>query len=80
MAGAEGCRPDGPRGAVRAGECECGNGWEFLAIGTRPQYTDNHPGPVPGASALCKYRAIYLYEDEIVGMWSDTAEIAIPGA
>ncbi len=61
-------------------ECDRGTGWEFLAIDTRPHYTDTHPGPAPGVSALCKYRAIYLLADEVVGMWSDTAEIAIPGA
>jgi hypothetical protein len=56
-----------------------GTGWDFLAIDTSPHYIDTFAGPGPGASALWKYRAIYVLDDAPVGLWSATAEIAVPG-
>ncbi len=53
--------------------------FSFLAIDTQPDYPDTAPLPAPGQSALWKYKAIYRLNDEQVGQWSDTANIAVAG-
>jgi len=35
--------------------------------------------PAPGASAIWKYRAIYLYKGEQVGQWSETVSVTVHG-
>lgn len=56
-----------------------GKGFILLTIDTNPDYTDTFPLPVPGQTALWKYKAIYLLADERVGQWSDVATIAVQG-
>jgi hypothetical protein len=61
-------------------ELDTGAGFSLLAVDTKPHYTDTTPAPAAGASQLRKYRAVYLMDDQPAGQWSDTAEIAVPGA
>jgi hypothetical protein len=56
-----------------------GSGYEFLAIDTKPDYLDKHTLPPFGQSALWKYIAIYMLDDEEVGQWSDELEVAVKG-
>jgi len=48
--------------------------WSLLAIDTAPDYLDTTPITTP---AVWKYRAIYIINDEVAGMWSDEAQIAV---
>ena len=58
-----------------------GNGaFVFLTIDTVPDYLDTFALPAPGTSALWKYKAIYRFNDEQVGQWSDVASISVMGA
>jgi len=52
-----------------------GKGWVFLAIDTRPDYTDTEP--FPAAGAVWKYRAIYLLDDQKVGQWSPAVSVRV---
>jgi hypothetical protein len=56
-----------------------GTGYELLAIDTKPDYLDKHTLPPFGQSALWKYSAIYILDDEEVGQWSDELEVAVKG-
>ena len=51
--------------------------WQFLAIDTRPDYTDTTPFPSPPAK--WKYRANYCEGSERIGQWSNVAEITVGG-
>ena len=57
-----------------------GNGWEFLAIDTNPNYIDTHALPPIGAGMVWQYKMIYLLNDEKVGLWSDPVSITVTGA
>lgn len=63
---------DGIRIEVDRGD---GKGWTFLAIDTRPDYSDTEPFPAVGA--IWKYRAIYLLDDQKVGQWSPTVSVNV---
>jgi hypothetical protein len=55
-----------------------GNGiWDFLAMGTRPNYIDTEP--LPTTAAKWKYRAIYTLDSQRIGQWSNIAEITVGG-
>ena len=55
-----------------------GNGvWTFLAIDTRPDYTDTEP--FPATAAKWSYRATYTEDAQRVGQWSNVAEITVGG-
>jgi hypothetical protein len=55
-----------------------GNGsWVFLATDTYPNYIDNAPLPAGGTAAVWKYKAIYKYDDEVAGDWSDVVSITV---
>ncbi len=56
-----------------------GTGFEFLAIDTRPDYIDNEPLPPLGQSAVWKYQARYLLNDETVGLVSDVLDVTVTG-
>ncbi len=57
-----------------------GKGWVFLDKDMRPDFTDKiTPLPAAGASAVWKYRAIYLYKGEQVGQWSATVTVTVHG-
>ncbi len=60
-------------------EVDRGSGqWVFLDMDTKPHYQDA-ASPAPGATALWKYRAIYLKGDQVFGQWSDAVSIAVTG-
>ena len=55
-----------------------GNGsWAFLATDTYPDYIDTFTLPATGQTALWKYKAIYRYGDDVVGLWSDVVSIEV---
>ena len=49
----------------------------FLATDTFPNYIDTFNLPIANSSALWKYKAIYRYGDDVVGIWSDVVSIAV---
>lgn len=53
--------------------------FEFLAIDTTPDYLDKHALPALGQTALWKYVAVYLHNDEEVGSWSDVLAVTVTG-
>jgi hypothetical protein len=55
------------------------NTWAMLAYDTYPDYTDTTPLPASGTSAVWKYKAIYRYNDEQAGLWSDVVSITVTG-
>ncbi|GHN00325.1 hypothetical protein WSM22_18140 [Cytophagales bacterium WSM2-2] len=63
----------GDADAVRI-EADYGDGMKFLAIDTVPHYQDTTPITGP---AIRKYRATYMVNDEIVGLYSDIASITV---
>lgn len=57
-----------------------GNGtWQFLGIDLKPNYTDNSTLPAPGKTELWRYRAIYIDDENHIGLWSDVTELAVIG-
>jgi hypothetical protein len=56
-----------------------GKGFVPLAVTTNTDYADMSPLPAPGVSAVWKYKAIYRYNDQQVGQWSDVATIGVIG-
>lgn len=55
-----------------------GNGtWVFIATDNYPNYIDNTPLPATGTAAVWKYKAIYKYDDEQVGAYSDVVSITV---
>lgn len=52
-----------------------GTGYKFLAIDTEPDYTDTFA--LPAAAASWKYRCIYIFHDDKVGMWSDEVSVTV---
>lgn len=52
-------------------EKDSGSGFMTLDKDFHPDFIDNSPLPEEGKTALWKYRAIYLHNDEKVGQWSD---------
>jgi hypothetical protein len=55
-----------------------GEGYEFLAYDSHPNYTDINPLQA-GETAVFKYKAIYIKKDEQVGEWSDEVSITVTG-
>ena len=60
-------------------EKDSGSGFVFLDKDSRPNFVDKSPMPAAGESALWRYRAMYLINDERVGNWSDIATISVGG-
>jgi len=56
-----------------------GQGFNFLAIDTIPDYLDKHTLPAQGQSVLWKYQAIYILNDVEVGEISDVLEVSVKG-
>jgi len=48
----------------------------FMTIATKTSISESHPLPTNGAQ-LWKYKAIYRYDDEQVGQWSDEVSIRV---
>ena len=53
--------------------------FSFLAIDTIPDYEDTFPLPPLGQTAIWKYRAVYLVNDQAEGQYSDTLEVTVTG-
>lgn len=60
-------------------EKDSGQGFITLDKDFHPDFIDNSPLPAPNQTALWKYRAIYLLNDEKVGKWSDVVSISVNG-
>ena len=60
-------------------EKDNGNGSGFVAFDKdiHPNYTDTTLIPPASLSAVWKYRAMYLYKDAKVGVWSDVVTITV---
>jgi hypothetical protein len=56
-----------------------GTGFERLDKDFNPDFTDKAALPAEGASAIWKYKVIYLYKDEQVGSWSDEISVTVSG-
>lgn len=56
-----------------------GGTWVFLATDTIPNYTDTATLPAAGQSIVWKYKAIYRFNDERVGQWSEEVPITVTG-
>ncbi len=58
-----------------------GKGWVYLDKDMRPDFTDKISAlPAAGASAVWKYRAIYLYKGEQAGQWSEVVTLTVHGS
>lgn len=53
--------------------------WFQLIFDQRPNHLDNSELPPVGTSATWKYKAIYRYQDQRVGLWSDEVNVAVQG-
>lgn len=51
----------------------------FVDFKQRPNSIDKHPLPAANESAIWRYRLIYRYHDEQVGLFSDIVSIAVSG-
>jgi len=58
-------------------EKDSGAGFVTLDKDLHPNFIDNSAMPAQGESAIWKYRAMYLYSDEKVGMWSDIVTLTV---
>ena len=60
-------------------EKDSGSGFVMLDKDLHPNFIDNSPLPAQGESAIWKYRAMYLFSDEQVGLWSDVVTATVSG-
>lgn len=60
--------------AIRIEVDRDGQGFQFLAIDSEPDYMDTFPITI---AATWKYRAGYLIHDQLIGQWSDIAQISV---
>ena len=51
----------------------------MLTINTEPNTNDDSTLPLPGNTAMWKYKAIYRLHDEQVGQWSDVISVSVGG-
>ncbi|MEC4047995.1 hypothetical protein OX284_001020 [Flavobacterium sp. SUN046] len=58
-------------------EKDTGKGFVSFDKDFNPNYVDNSPMPPLGESAVWRYRAAYLLNDELVGQWSDIVTISV---
>jgi hypothetical protein len=58
---------------------DSGIGFVKLDRDMRPDYIDKTNLPVAGATAVWKYKMIYLVNDEVVGSWSDVVSVTVQG-
>lgn len=56
-----------------------GRGFIKLDRDMKPDYIDKSSLPTLGASAVWKYKMIYIHNDEITGQWSDVANVTVHG-
>lgn len=60
-------------------EKDSGNGFIVLDKDLHPNFIDKSDLPPAGESAVWKYRAMYLYNDDQVGLWSDMVTVSVVG-
>jgi len=58
---------------------DSGQGFVKLDRDMKPDYLDKSDLPAAGASAVWKYKMIYIIDDETTGLWSDIATIIVYG-
>jgi hypothetical protein len=58
-------------------EKDSGAGFVTLDKDLHPNFIDNSAMPPQGESAIWKYRAMYLYGDDKVGLWSDVVTVSV---
>jgi hypothetical protein len=58
-------------------EKDSGAGFITLDKDLHPNFIDNSAMPAQGESTLWKYRAMYLYGDDKVGLWSDIVTVSV---
>jgi hypothetical protein len=58
-------------------EKDSGTGFITLDKDLHPNFIDNSAMPAQGESAIWKYRAMYLYGDDKVGLWSDVVTVSV---
>jgi hypothetical protein len=60
-------------------EKDSGAGFVTLDKDLHPNFIDNSVMPAQGQSAVWNYRAMYLYGDDKVGLWSNTVTVSVAG-
>ena len=60
-------------------EKDSGAGFETIDKDLQPNFIDNSVMPAQGQSTICKYRAMYLYGDDKVGLWSSVVKVTVAG-
>lgn len=60
-------------------EKDSGSGFVMLDKDLRPNFIDNSPLPAQGESVIWKYRAMYLFSDQQVGLWSGVVTATVSG-
>ena len=60
-------------------EKDSGSGFIVLDKDLHPNFIDNSPMPSSGQSAVWRYRAMYLFSDGMVGIWSDIVTTTVTG-
>jgi hypothetical protein len=58
-------------------EKDSGAGFITLDKDLHPNFIDNSTMPAQGESTIWKYRAMYLYGDDKVGLWSDVVTVSV---
>jgi hypothetical protein len=58
---------------------DSGTGFAKLDRDMRTDYIDKTNLPVAGATAIWKYKMIYVVSDEVVGNWSDVVSVFVMG-
>lgn len=58
---------------------DSGTGFIKLDRDMHPDFTDKTPLPAAGATAIWKYKMIYIINDEVIGHWSDVVSISVHG-
>jgi hypothetical protein len=58
---------------------DSGDGFKFLATLIKTRYVDKTPLPPSGTSKVWRYKAIYIWQDNEIGKWSDENSIAVAG-
>ncbi len=57
-----------------------GKGWVKVERDFSPDYIDKHALPAAGASAVWKYKMIYIFKDEVVGSYSEEVVVTVYGS
>ncbi len=58
---------------------DSGDGFVLLATALKPTYTDKTALPTKDSGKVWKYKAIYIWQSEETGKWSDEASVVVMG-